>query len=116
MQPSFPGQQLYETCYSLNDIWLKIRDHYGFQTTGTRFLDLSQIHLQVGKRYEDLYQHLVSFFDDNLLTKEGGLNHHGEEVTFDEDLSPSLENLIVFLWLERIHVKIAKFRQTEVRC
>ena len=44
--------------------------------------------------------------DDNLLTKEGGLNHRGEKVTFDEDLSPSLENLIVFLWLGRIHIKL----------
>ena len=66
-------------CTSLNDIWLKICEHYGFQTTGARFLDLSQIQLQVGERYEDLYQCLVSSFDDNLLTKEGGLNHHGEE-------------------------------------
>ena len=96
-----------QNCTYLNDIWLKIREHCGFQTTGSRFLDLSQIHLQVGERYEDLYQRLVSFFDDNLLTKEGGLNHHGEEKTFDEDPSPSLENLIVFLWLERIHFKLA---------
>ena len=55
---------------------------------------------------------MASFFDDNLLTKEG-LNHHGEEVTFDEDLSPYLENLTVFLWLERIHVKLPSLvRQT----
>ena len=93
-------------CTSLNDTWLKIHEHYGFQTTGSRFLDLSKIQLQVGERYEDLYQRLVSFFDDNLLTKEGGLDHHGEEVTFDEDLSPSLEHLIVFLWLERTRVKL----------
>ena len=24
---------------SLNDIWIKIREHYGFQTNGSRFLD-----------------------------------------------------------------------------
>ena len=35
---------------SLNDIWLKIRDHYGFQTTGSQFLDLSSIQLQAGER------------------------------------------------------------------
>ena len=45
---------------SLNDIWLKIREYYGFQ-------------------------------------------HHCALVSEDEELSPSLENLIVFLWLERIH-------------
>ena len=31
---------------SLNNIWTKIREHYGFQTTGSRFLDLTQISLQ----------------------------------------------------------------------
>ena len=33
---------------SLNDIWSKIREHYGFQTTGSRFLDLYTIELRVG--------------------------------------------------------------------
>ena len=89
---------------SLNDIWVKIREHYGFQTNGSRFLDLSHIQLSAGERPEDLYQHLLSFFDDNLLTVESGLLHHGAVADIDEELSPSLENLIVFLWLERIHV------------
>ena len=88
---------------SLNDIWLKICEHYWFQTNDSRFLDLFQIQLNPGERAEDLYQCLVSFFDDNLLAVEGGLQHHGALVSEDEKLSPSLENLIVFLWLERIH-------------
>ena len=40
---------------SLNDIWDKIRQHYGFHTTGSRFLDLSSIRLQPSERPEDLY-------------------------------------------------------------
>ena len=87
---------------SLNDIWTKIREHYGFQTTGSRFLDLANVQLGAGERYEDLFQRLMSFFDDNLLTV-GSLTHHGESVTADEEMSPSLENLVVFLWLQRIH-------------
>ena len=89
---------------SLNDIWIKIREHYGFQTNGSRFLDLSHIQLAAGERPEDLYQRILSFFDDNLLTVESGLHHHDTVAHIDEELSPSLENLIVFLWLERIHV------------
>lgn len=88
---------------SLSDIWTKIREHYGFQTTGSRFLDLVQICLEPEERPEDLYQRLVSFVDDNLLTADSGLTHHGDRITTDEELSPSLENLIVLLWLERIH-------------
>ena len=88
---------------SLNSIWTKIREHYGFQTTGSRFLDLTQIRLQTDERPEDLYQRIVSFFDDNLVTEESGLTHHGARVLVDEEITPSIENLIVLLWLERIH-------------
>ena len=88
---------------SLNSIWTKIREHYGFQTTGSRFLDLTQIRMQPDERPEDLYQRLVSFFDDNLVTQESGLTHHGTVIDTDEEISPSIENVIVLLWLERIN-------------
>ena len=32
-----------------------------------------------------------------------GLTHHEEEVYDDEDMSPTLENLVVLLWLKLIH-------------
>ena len=37
---------------------------------------------------------LVAFVEDNLL-KANGLEHHGEPVPEDEELSPSLENFVV---------------------
>ena len=88
---------------SLTNIWTKIREHYGFQTTGSRFLDLTQIRLLTNERPEDLYQRLVSFFDDNLVTADSGLAHHGARILVDEEMTPSIENIIVLLWLERIH-------------
>ena len=88
---------------SLNDIWQKIRQHYGFQSTGAHFLDLASIHLQPDERPEDLFQRLMAFFEDNLLSVHGGLTHHGVQVTADEDLSPTLENTVVVLWLQLIH-------------
>ena len=87
----------------MNHIWSKIREHYGFQTTGSRFIDLTQLRFQTDEKPEDLYQRLVSFFDDNQVTGEGGLLHHGSAVDSDEDITPSIENVIVLLWLERIH-------------
>ena len=88
---------------SLNDIWQKIRQHYGFQSTGAHFLDLASIHLQPDERPEDLFQRLMAFFEDNLLSVHGGLTHHGVQVTANEDLSPTLENTVVVLWLQLIH-------------
>ena len=98
--------QIVKSSTSLNDIWDKIRQHYGFHTTGSRFLDLTAIKLQAGDRPEDLFQRLVSFMDDNLLTTDGTLTHHGARCTVDEETSPSLENVTVLLWLERLHVRL----------
>ena len=37
--------QIVERSVSLKDIWSKIREHYGFHSTGSRFLDLTNIRL-----------------------------------------------------------------------
>ena len=88
---------------SLNDIWQKIRQHYGFESSGSHFLDLANIKYTPDERPEDLFQRLMAFFEDNLLTTSGGITHHGEQVRVDEDLSPTLENTIVVIWLQLIH-------------
>ena len=96
--------QITKNSTSLNDIWNKIREHFGFHNTGSRFLDLSTIKLGVGERAEDLYQRLLSFFEDNLQTAGSLVTHHGNAPTADEELSPTVENVTVVLWLERLHV------------
>ena len=88
---------------SLNEIWQLVRQHYGFQSSGAHFLDLSTIKLEADERHEDLFQRLAAFFDDNLLTATGSITHHGERITVDEDLTPTLENTIVVLWLQLIN-------------
>ena len=64
---------------------------------------MATIHLQPDERPEDLFQRLMAFFEDNLLSVHGGLTHHGDPATADEDLSPTLENTVVVLWLQLIH-------------
>ena len=98
--------EIVQRSVSLNDIWNKLRQYYGFHTTGSRFLDLGTIRFQPGERAEALYQRLVSFIDDNLLTKDCGVSHHGSAVKKSEAVSPSLENVVVYLWLERLHVSL----------
>ena len=88
---------------SLSTIWQAIRAHFVFQSTGGHFLDFNNIHLETDERPENLYQRLVSFIDDNLLKANGGIRHHGENVTADEDISPTMENIIVLTWLRLIH-------------
>ena len=93
---------------SLDSVWQSIRAHYGFQTSGAYFLDLADIKLQQGERHQDLYQRLMAFTEDNLLAKNGPLTHHGERIEEDEEISPSLENLIILIWLQLIHKDLPK--------
>ena len=88
---------------SLGYIWNAIRLHFGFQLSGAQFLDLANIHIDSEERPEDLYQRLVAFFDDNLLDPDNGITHHGAAVTVAEDITPSLENTIVVIWLKLIN-------------
>ena len=88
---------------SLDDLWQKIRMHYGFQATGSNILNLSSIKMEGDDSPEDLYQRLYSFFDDCLMKSTGGISHHGEKIEEDEFMSPTLENTIVWLWLSLIH-------------
>jgi len=53
----------------------------------------TDIHLEHGGRPEDLYQRLVGFAEDNL--RSSNIRHHGEQLTEDEELTPTLENFIV---------------------
>ena len=101
--PVISRNSIVKNSTSLNDIWQNIRQHYGFQSTRAHFLVLAGIHLQPDERPEGLFQRLMAFFEDNLLSVHGGLAHHGDQVTADEDLSPTLENTVVVLWLQLIH-------------
>ena len=98
--------QIVKFSTSLKDVWGKLREHYGLQTTGSKFIELVNVRLNPGERYEDLYQRLLAFFEDNLLLVGDDIKHHGETVTVSEELTPSMENVIVLVWLERIHVSL----------
>ena len=88
---------------SMNSIWQAIRLHFGFQSTGAHFLDFNNITLAPVERPKDLYQRLMSFIEENLLSANGNISHHGEVPDSDEEMSPTLENLVVLTWLRLVH-------------
>ena len=50
------------------------------------------------------HKHLFSLkLFDNLLVANNSITHHGDAITADEELSPTLENLVVLTWLRLIH-------------
>ena len=94
--------------YQFATIRQTIRLHYGFQSTGSHFIDFVDIHLQPDERPEYLYQRPVAFVEDNLLQRDSQILHHGDVTTVDEECSPSLENMIVLTWLRLINTALPK--------
>ena len=88
---------------SLNSVWQTLRLHYGFHSTGGNFIDFININLRPDERPETLYQRMRSFVDDNLLTEGCGITHHGVPRDEEDDIQPSLENLVVLIWLSKLH-------------
>jgi hypothetical protein len=93
---------------SLSSIWKAIRLYYGFHSSGARLIDFCDIRLGDDERYEALYQRMVSFIEDNLLKADGGIKHDTDADPEDEELTPTLESLIVLLWLKAIHPDLPK--------
>ena len=104
---------------SLSDVWQTIRIHFGFQTTGSHFFDLADINFEPNEHAEDLYQRMLSFTEDNLLTEGSTIMHHGNVQTNDEDLTPTLENWVVITWLQLLHPSLPRLLkqkyETELR-
>ena len=86
---------------SIDSMWHTIHQHYRLQVTGAHFLDFADIRLEPNERPEDLYQRLMAFLEDVLL-QTNGISHHGETMTEDLDLTPTLANFIVLMWLRLV--------------
>ena len=92
---------------SIDSVWHTIRQHYGFQVTGAHFLDFADIRLEPNERPEDLFQRLMACLEDVLL-QTNRISHHGEAMTEDEELKPTLENFIVLTWLRPVHPELPR--------
>ena len=101
--PVIARNSITKSATSVRQIWQMIRQHFGFQSTGSHFLDLARIRREPSERPNDLYQRIAAFFDDSLLTVGCGIKHHGVEIEEDEDLSPTIENTVCVIWLQLLH-------------
>ncbi len=104
--PIYSRNTIVKNSRSLPEVFQALRSHYNFQTSGARFIDFLDVKLGDGERYETLFQKMTSFIEDNLLMTDGNLTHNGEKPTTDEEMTPTLENMIVLLWLHQIHPEL----------
>lgn len=89
------------TC--LDDIWTRLRAHFGFRKTGGRITEFCDFRLGQDESRETLWERMYSFLEDNLLTKDGDVLHNGVKVENDEDFTPSLQCILVTQWLHAIN-------------
>ena len=93
---------------SITGIWQAICQHYWLQSCGSHLLDFADLKLEPDERPKDLYQRIMAFVEDNLLKNGGGITHHNNAADTDEDMSPSLENIVVVTWLRLINVGLPR--------
>ena len=89
-------------CRSMKEIFHKLRTHYGLSKSGSSILDVVGIKRKGNESAETLYQRILSLVDSTLLTPDSDLCHHGEP-DIDECRTPTVENLVVCLWLKALH-------------
>ena len=106
--PVISRNTITKKCKSIGEIYQTIRLHYGFHSSGSQFLDFADIKLEPDELPEDLYQRIVAFVEDNLMTSTNGITHHGAPTTDDEEVTPTLENFIVLTWLQLLHKELPK--------
>ena len=87
----------------LKEIFQKLRAHYGFTLTGSSIIDVVSISRKPDESAEDVFQRYQSMIDNCLLSSSDDIEHYGEVVANDEHLTPTLENLIICLWLKTLH-------------
>ena len=86
---------------SMKEIFHHLRTYYGFGKSGSSILDVVNIKRKGDESTEALYQRILTLVDSTLLTSDCDLTHHGQ--TFDEFRSPTIENLVICLWLKALN-------------
>ena len=82
---------------SIEAVWKTIRNHYGFHYEGCKLLDIGDIKFEENECPEELYGRLMKSVRDNMVDGETAISH-----TRHESFSPTLESLVVLMWLNLI--------------
>ena len=104
--PVISNRYITEQSTSLNQIWDRLRGHYGIRVTGSRILDLAGMCLKDNESYSACWERFSSFVESNLLAANSDILHLNEKNTTQESYSPTLQNITVVLWLRAINPEL----------
>ena len=92
---------------SLSWIFDYLKKHYGLETKGANFMDISEHVFKKGTPYQTFYKQYRASFLDNLRKRGDYVQYKNNlELTEDEKLSPSFDNAIVLWSLEKIDPRL----------
>ena len=92
---------------SLEWIFDYLRKHYGLETKGANFMNISDHVFKKGTNYNSFYKQYRASFSDNLRKKDDKVKYKNDAVLAeDEKLSPSFENAIILWTLEKIDPRL----------
>ena len=104
--PVISNKFITDQATSINEIFEKLRGHYGFRSTGGRMLELAQFTLGANESYETLWERMSGFVDDNLLKQGSEILHLSNKNTTNELPSPMVQNMLVVLRLKTINTAL----------
>ena len=88
---------------SFNWIIRYLEQYYRIQKTGAHFLSIHEIRFNPSDSPENFYMELHGAVEDSLRKRGETLLYRNDDVLEeDEEMSPTLENMVVLMWLERI--------------
>ena len=92
---------------SMTWIFEYLKKHYGLETKGANFMNISEHPYKKGTPYQTYYKQYRASFIDNLR-KRGDIVQYKNNQVLDQDekLSPSFENAIVLWSLEKIDPRL----------
>ena len=95
------------SCTSLDWIFEYLKKHYGLETKGANFLNISEHSFKKGTPYNTFYKQFRASFLDNLR-RQGDIVKYKNNFVLPEDekLSPSFENAIVLWSLDKIDPRL----------
>ncbi len=107
--PDLLNNDIINKSTSLNWVWNRIRKHYSIHQSESNFLKINNIKRGPAERYETFFQRLMSHVEDNLLTAESRIEHDGAVLTADEQMTPTIERLVVNMWMSRIDARLPAY-------
>lgn len=88
---------------SLDEIWNRLRQRFGIKKSGARITELVDIQMEPGESREALWERIYSFVEDTFLVTGGAVKHEEVVTTVNETFTPALLNMMVVIWLHKIH-------------